>query len=362
MIIKKSISVLGVLAACGLATSFCGKEENKNEEEAVTATSLGELKLASAFRFELPDSIKKAAGTSSKMKAARMTGKKSSEACRTVDNINKMFGNLASIGGTFCHLEAESGQIKFGTKYKIQLVESGGSMEMPLWIDNSQAGKLTIYMCEAGKIKEKISLSSSSSAGAKGTVHYKGSASTQSWNSSVAFDFTTAGLKILAGQNLFSDGSNNYSQDNMLELRDSGVSLMKTASKGTHQDGTFEDRGAVKHNGTMGQALFKGTGTHNSSSYNFSSRATFDSDGYKVANTTATSDILVAATDLPAFLPAGFTIEDPTGWDCATEETVTVDMVNGSTAAAHAACNTDHSSGSNCWGDDFEQGDNETIE
>ena len=360
----KSVSVIACLAAVGLATGSCGKKSDATTE-GVTATTVADLKLSTAFNVELPAAIAKAAGQSSYAKrSTRLVGKKSSEACRTVQNVAMMFDTLGSIGGMMCHLEAESANFSFGKKYKVVLQMGAQSDEMPLWIDNSVGGQLTMYTCDAGKVREKILLTGSSSNGAKGTIQFKGSDGSNSYANLLNFDFTTSGVKILNGQNVFSNGSNSYAQDNSLEFRDSGVSVMKSASKGTMDGGSsFQDRGAVKHNGTMGQALFKGEGSVQPyGAYSFSSRSTFDAEGISVANSTAGTEIQVTASDLPSFLADGFSISDATGWDCATEETITIDMVNGPTAAAHAACERDHNLQFDCWGDDFEQGENETIE
>lgn len=360
----KSVSVVSLLAAAGIVAGSCGKSED-SKTEGVTATNVADLKLSSAFNIELPTAIAKAAGQSSYAnRSARLVGKKSSEACRTVQNVAMMFETLGSIGGMMCHLEAESANISFGKKYKIVMQMGAESQEMPLWIDNSVGGQLTMYTCAEGKVREKILLTGSSSSGAKGTIHFKGSESGNSYANLLNFDLTTAGVKLINGQNLFSDGSNTYAQDNSLEFRDSGVSIMKSASKGTMDGGsTFQDRGFVKHNGTMGQALFKGDGTQQPfGAYSFSSRSTFDGEGIAVANSTATSDIRVNASDLPSFLADDFSISDATGWDCTTEETVTIDMASGPTAAAHAACERDHNLNFDCWGADFEQGENETID
>ncbi|MEI6833330.1 MAG: hypothetical protein WCL28_04995 [bacterium] len=366
MRLNKGVYILAVLAAVSLAANACGKKKDESKDsEGVTASNIADLKLSSSLKLSLPAGIAKAAGQASSINLGDITtAKKSSEACRTIQNVAMMFDTLGQVSGMMCHLEAESAQIQFGKKYKVILQEAEGSMEMPIWIDNSEAGKLTMYTCRAGKIDQKISINSSNSNGASGSLVYKGSEGSQSWQNSLTFDFTTAGVKILSGQNVFTNGSdNNYSQDNSLEFRDSGVSIMKSASKGQQDaQNTFQDRGVVKHDGTMGQALFKGQGSFSGETYNWGTRSTFDQDGYKVANSSATSDITGTASELPSFLADNFSIPDATGWDCSTEETITVDMVNGSTAAAHAACERSQGSNYSCWDqDDFEQGEQESI-
>lgn len=358
--ISRQHGILGGLLIAGLVAGACGKKkEDKKDESAVEAESVADLKLSSSLSVVLPDAFAKASGQATALNmSTNLVGKKSSEACRTISQVNQMFGNLRSISGMMCHLEAESAQFKFGTKYKVVLTQQGQTMDMPLWVDNSTAGQLTMYTCQGGKIKEKILISGSNTNGPRGSVQMKGSEGSNTYASSVSFDFMTAGVKTMSGQNIFSDGSNTYKQDLSVDLKDSGVSFMKMSSKGSQASmGTFEDRGAVFHNGTLGQSLFKGQGTSTSyGAYNFSSRATFNAEGISVANSQATSDITVKLTDLPEFLASDFAISDATGWDCSTDETVTVDVDNGPTAAAHAKCEQDHNYEFNCWGTDFEQG------
>jgi hypothetical protein len=364
--LKKHSVISAIVATSGAVAISCGKKDEKSSgDSGVTAESVAELNLASSLNIKLPDVFAKLAGqqASSLNLASTLAGKKSSEACRTIQNVSQMFSTLGSISGMFCHLEAESARFKFGTKYKVVLQMGAETDEMPLWIDNSKAGELTMYTCGGGKIREKIVLNSSNSNGAKGSLLFKGSEGSNTFASALEFDFTTAGVQILKGQNLFSDGSNSYAQDNALEFRDSGVSMIKTASKGQMDaSNSFQDRGLVKHNGTSGQALFKGQGSTDAVPYNFSMRSTFDKDGITVANSSAGSDITVAASELPSFLADGFSISDATGWDCSTDETITIDMVSGPTAAAHAACDREQPDFSSCWGDDFEQGEQEQID
>ena len=363
MHLRTKLSIVIALSTSGFLAISCGKKNDKNEStDGVQATSVAELKLSSALDLTLPATLAKASGqTSSLALSTNLVGKKSSEACRTIQQVTQMFDTLGSISGMMCHLEAETAQIKFGTKYKIILTENGETNEMPLWIDNSVSGQLTMYTCQAGAVREKISISSSNGTGAKGSILFSGSDGAQNYASSLEFDFTSSSAKILKGQNTYINGADAFSNDNVLEFRDPGVSLMTTANKGSSNGMTFQDRGAVKHNGTLGQALFKGQGTGSGQTYDFSSRATFDADGMSVANTTATSDIKIEATELPSFLADGFKIGAPSGWDCQTTETITVDIDNGATGAAHKACNRNHDMNFNCWGTDFEQGENETI-
>jgi hypothetical protein len=359
-----STSILILLATAGVAASSCGKKKSK--DEAYTVSSVADMKLSSSFNLSLPSGFSKASGQSTNLTLAdgsmNLAGKRSSEACRTIQQADSLFSNLGSIAGMMCHLEAESAQFKFGVKYLVKLTQGGSTQDMPLWVDNSTAGSLTMYTCKNGSIAEKIVIGSATSSGPKGTINFRGSEGGNSYASALEFDFTTGGLKILKGQNTFSNSSDNYASDTSIELRDSGVSAIKMSNRGTSSSfGTFSDRGAVKFNGTLGQAVFKGSGSGGSQTYSWSSRATFDSDGFKVDNATATDDIKLDFSEVPAALASGFAVETASGWDCKTDETISVDTDNGSTAAAHKACERDHSSNFQCFGADFEQGTAETL-
>ena len=356
----REITVLAALTA-GAIISSCNKKKGDPEASGVTATNVADLKLSSSLNLTLPDSLASAAGQSASLALDdfNLTGKRSSEACRTVQQVKQLMDNLSSSAGTMCHLEAESAQFVFGEKYDITLTEGGQTDKMQLWADNSSPGQLTVYVCHAGSLREKIVVNSSNSVGASGSVSHLGGEGGSTWSSNISFDFTTSGVKIVSGQNIFSDDSNKFATDSSLTFRDSGVSTMTMSNKGSSAEfGSFADRGAVRHNGTMGQAMFKGTGSHNSQTYDFSSRSTFDKDGYAVANSSATSDVTVPATELPAFLADSFSIDAPSGWDCTGGKSI---IVNADTSA-HQACQHSHNMNFDCFGAEFAQGDNENIQ
>ena len=366
VISKNKVSIIAALTIVGLASAGCGKKKSK--DDAFTVDSIDDMKLSTSLKLTIPSGLSKAAGQSTSLALSgdgplNLTGKRSSEACRTIQQADMLFGNLASIGNMMCHLEAESKQLQFGVKYLVKLKEANGTMEMPLWIDNSTAGTLTMYTCKSGSIAEKIVISGASSAGPKGSINFRGSESGMTFASNLDFDFSTSGVKILKGQNTFSQNSDAYASDTNIEIKEPGVSLVKMSNRGSAAAwGTFEDRGAVRFNGTLGQAIFKGSGSGGTNVYNWSTRNTFDANGLTVANATATADIKVEATDLPAALASGYAVTAASGWDCSTEKTIEVDMVNGSTATAHAKCENNHSSNFDCFGADFEQGSSETIQ
>ena len=356
----REIAMVVALILGGMVSS-CNKKKSDPEASGVAATSVADLKLSSSLNLTLPASLASAAGQSSSLALDdfNLTGKRSSEACRTVQQVKQLMDNLSSISGTMCHLEAESAQFVFGQKYDITLTQGGQTDKMQLWADNSVGGQLTVYVCHAGSLQEKIIVNSSNAIGASGSVRHMGGEGGSNWSSNINFDFTSSGVKIVSGQNTFSDDSNKFATDSSLTFRDSGVSTMTMSNKGSSADfGSFADRGAVRHNGTMGQAMFKGTGSHNSQTYDFSSRSTFDKDGYAVSNASATSDITVPATELPAFLADTFSIEAPSGWDCSGGKAITVNA----DTAAHQACQHSHDMNFDCFGAEFAQGDSESIQ
>lgn len=366
---KRTVSMTAALMTVGLVAS-CGKKKGK--EETATAGSMADLGLSSALMLEIPDTMAAAAGGST---ALNLTGKKSSEACRTMENTNRVMDNLKEIGGMFCHLEAESAKMKFGTKYNVSMTGGGPQLNgesMAIWVDNSNAAELKVYMCQGGSLKQQIIVSGFGGEGkAKGSLNSKHSGSesqsgsTFSGGINLDFDFTQAGYKIVNAKMAHSQtgGSHAGSFRNASEisLADAGVSVVKMSSSGNRGTDTMSDQGAVMFNGTMGQALFTGNGTYEGNGYDWTQRSTFGSDGITVANSTATADIKIDKATLPAKLDASFSPTDPSGWDCSgATETITIDMTDTSTKAAHDACETDHSkSFTQCWGPEFDQGERE---
>ena len=363
------LTSVAVIAACGK------KKEDKSSDQ--TPESIAQLNLSSALSLDLPSAIVTASGgttTTSLAPGAKLVGKKSSEACRTMQNTNNVLERLQEIGVMFCHLEAESANLKFGTKYNLNVSgdqKADGSRSMAIWVDNSNAANLKVYMCKGGTLAQTITISGYAGDGkAKGTVQslHSGSegSTTHNGGASIEFDFTQAGYRIVKSSMTdtatggdFPGSFRNFAQ---LALADSGVSIITMSSEGTRGSDVMSDQGAMKFNGTLGQALFKGVGNNGAQSYNYTSRSTFGSDGLTVDSSTAPESIKVAVTDLPEKLPSTFSPTPPSGWDCSgTTETITIDMASEvGTGPAHAACNKrNRHSFSQCFGDDFEHGTQE---
>ena len=364
---KRTVTMTAALMTVGLVAS-CGKKKEKSES--ATADSMSDLALSSALKLEIPDTMAAAAGASASLTLTGMnlTGKKSSEACRTMENTNRVLEQLKEVGGMFCHLEVESAKMKFGTKYNVSMTGGGPQLNgesMAIWVDNSNAAEMKVYMCQGGSLKQQITVSGFSGDGkAKGSLNSKHSGDFGSGGVNLDFDFTQAGYKIVNAKMAHTstgEFSGTFRNASEISLADAGVSIVKMSSSGNRGTDTMSDQGAVMFNGTMGQALFTGNGSYNGSTYNWTQRSTFGSDGITVANSTATADIKIDKSTLPAKLDASFAPTDPSGWDCSgATETVTIDMTDAATKAGHDACETDHSkSFTQCWGSEFDQGERE---
>ena len=355
-----------VIAACGK------KKEDKSSTE--TAESIADLSLSSALALDLPSAIVTAAGgstTSSLALDSKLLGKKSSEACRTMQNTNNVLERLQEIGGMFCHLEAESANMKFGTKYNVNVSggrDKAGTQAMALWVDNSDAANLKVYMCKGGSLQQTIAISGFAGDGkAKGTVqtvHANSEGSTtHTGGASIEFDFTQTGYRIVKSSMTdtatggdYAGSFRNYAE---LALADSGVSVIKMSSVGTRGSDTMSDQGVMMMNDTIGQALFKGAGSNEGNTYNYTSRATFGKNGVTVDNATAPEAIKVALSSLPEMLASTFSPQAPAGWDCSgTTETINIDMAaTTGTGPAHMACEKrNRHRFTQCFGSDFEHG------
>ena len=366
MILSASILTGGLAMSCSTSS---------DDSSTATASSVADLGLSGALNITIPDTMAAASGgTAASLALAggsagmNLVGKKSSEACRTMENTNRVLENMQELGRMFCHLEVESAKMKFGTKYEIAMTGDPGlaGQGMAIWVDNSNAAEMKVYMCKNGTLQQNITISGYTGSGkAKGSMSSTHSDDNGSGGINLDFDLTQDGYKIVKAsmKHTNSNGSEsgtfrNYSD---ISLADSGVSTVKMSSVGTMGSNTFSDQASVLFNGTMGQALFSGAGTQSGNTYNWTSRSTFGADGITVPKASATADIVVDAAGLPEKLAESFAPNAPAGWDCSgTTETVSVDMTEATTKAAHDACNSDHNRSFNaCWGPDFEQGEHE---
>lgn len=357
----------------------CGKKSDDDSAAATNAdgstkltavSDVGQLGVSSALSISLPSAYSQKKTTSLALAA---TAKKSQDACQMGEPITSVKESLDSVGGMFCHIEAEKAKIKFGVKTTIT---SKGVEFAKIWIDNSKAAdnQITLYMCQKGALQQKIDITGvklgadGKPTGMKGSVQEKGSEGTQSWARNVVFDknFTGAYLEVTS-QDKYSDTatSGSFARSVALKLMDSADSLsyVSMSSKGTWGGQSFKQRGYGLSVSKLGQALFENSGTYNNQTFTNIRRSSFDLDGYVAAESSsdkfAAGGVLrVKSSDVPAYLDASFTPTAPTGWDCGTTE-VTVDLDPDS--AAHKACESSHKNGADCWGSDFESGANDSI-
>ncbi|MEI6398345.1 MAG: hypothetical protein WCO71_06225, partial [Pseudomonadota bacterium] len=304
---NKMIVITAVMAAVPAA---CGSKKSSSAA-ASTVASVADLKLSSALSVKIPDKMATATGGTAASALAlddfSLTGTKSWEACKTMEETARILTQLDMISSMFCHFEAESANLKFGTKYNIDMGGGGGGGEAPpagpklavdatkmqLWIDNSSADYLHVDMCQSGKLSQHVKVSTGSAPGlAKGsmTMGFGSASAGQTGGVNLDFDLTTPGTKLVKASMQFkmsgAMGTGSFSNFSDISLLDSGVSTIKMSKKGTHGSDTFGDRSMLLFNGTIGQVVFKNP--------DFSHVSTFGADGNTVADSTATADITVA--------------------------------------------------------------------
>ena len=375
----KTVLVGGSLILMPMA---CSSEEDEESTTSTAATStadadeISDLNISSALKLTIPSLTSDDSAALALGGGASLAGKKSFEACELENLVNEGVSRVSGISGLFCHLELENEQLKFGVKYKLEFASDEGSQEagLNIWVDNSAAadGTLTVYTCEQDVLREKIQITGLGTDAAKGTIINAGSeeyeGSLQSWAEDIVFDLnhSVAGISFLNVKSAFSsDDHGTYKQHINLEIREEGVSNLRVSRSGTWGDQTFSQMGAAKHNGTYGEVLFAdaSTGTYtdgdgNSQSYGdaWIHRAFFDESGYVVAQTASDAfadpdgELHVADADVPKKLGSDFSAGTfaSTDWDCATDETLTIDMT-GDAGASHDACDGDRWEWKDCY-------------
>lgn len=353
----------------------CGKDKKtitaNNKPVPLSELTVESMKISKSLGFKLPAGLKKLGKSATALNlSSEASGKKSTEACRTAGQVNELFFLLSAMSYTFCTLEAESAQIEFGKKYEIKLNEGeDGDETIAIWIDNSQAEKLTVYQCSENKLAQKIEISSATEAGVKGSMllNFNGTDEdgTYSFASSINFDMSNEGSKELNSDFRYEEGANNsYSQAVSVKLNDMGVSNFGSSMRGTYSGNEVSLRGYLKHNGNLGQAFLKGSVTETGAQpVSFSSRSTFNADGFLVDNSSATTELKVEKSEIPALLPATYSVRVPTGWDCSATETITVPLKTGPRASAHKACEQSFEdiSFDDCSGNDYSVGEFEEF-
>lgn len=364
--------LVGVVVSCGRVNTA---DSGKKGSVSLSSLNLNTIKISKGLNVNFPQAVKNLGKISAGLNlSAEAVGKKSLEACRTAQQVNEVFSLFSLVGRTFCHLEAEWASIEFGKKYNVTLTETGGPDErFGLWVDNTQDGKLVVYQCFNNQLQQKITIHAATEAGSKGSMVMKFSDSEEGASVStdvgiaLDFDISMDGSHLLNAQvSVDSGATSSYKESIGLALNTNGVSTFSSASKGVNVGKEFALRGVMKHNGSQGQAILRAKifDEEYGGDIFYSSKSTFDAAGLLVENSTANEAVKVNATNLPAYLPAATTIEKPTGWDCQTGENLTLRLVSGGSAAAHQAClaSTDSASFTDCFGDGYENGEDEDID
>ncbi len=387
MLIKKSYKVsLALITALSLAG--CGA----TEEDEVSTTSVGttagttsadsldDLKISDALALTLPAAL----GGDSSSGLRLQSNSKSAEACEVGQLLKEGIRSLGDISSTFCHLEVESENIKFGTKYSITFSglsedDQDQGMNLGIWVDNSKAdqGELKVSMCEDGSLTQVFTVTGVDTDGAKGTILNIGSeeweGQEQSWASNVSFDlnYTDANRSFVNVKSVFTSDNDLYRQHIVIDLIGDGVSNLRVSRSGTWESNTFSQMGAAKHNGDYGQVLFSNifSGSDpegNDIDFNFTHRAYFDDDGYIVQSDTTDAfaeggALYVADSDVPKKLESTFTAGEfgSDEWDCTAEEEVTV-VMSGENGSAHSSCDQERDEEwVDCYADTYQSSEEE---
>jgi hypothetical protein len=376
----KILASLIVVSISILASCAKKSEISKAPTSGNASINLNSLKLSKALQVSLSSGLQKAANVKTGQANLNLVSKKkSTEACQTLKTIDELLANARSNGSFLCHMEVE--KIQFGKKIDVKAInspESDGNFESQIWIDNSNDENLKVYLCEKRKLIIAFDISNYGGDGLiKGSsqMKFEGTFPATEWTSAGSFtyttndefDFTKPGTKIVKSKSKSSSSSGPSNSDDYLsyadlKLVDSGVSSLLVSRGGSysHDDalgsgtpttGTHDEQSAILFNGTLGQALYKNGSTL--------TRATFNSEGYKVDTAQATADVIIDKLILPAKLPSTFSAQAPSGWDCSTTDSLTIDLSNQERKSLHDACDIEWPEFNSCGGDDFEDGQTE---
>jgi hypothetical protein len=364
---RSSVLTIYLVAVPASLTASCGSKSKVTKAPGGSGgpTSLSDLKLSQAMQLALPSNLQKAAGVKTgQANLALSTQKKSSEACEAVQLIDQELTNARSNGTFLCHLEVE--KLELGKKYNVtwrNLPAGESNLDSQIWVDNTDPSDLKVYYCDNKKLAMKFSIVDYSGPGVfKGTSQMKfeseESEGSYTYMSDSQYDFTIPGRKIVKSSSKSSGTQPSltyeYQVYSDIQLVDAGVSslLVSQGGSSTMSGETFpsDEQMAVLFNGQLGQALAKDS----EGSYK---RATFNAEGYKVDASQAISEIVVDKNKLPAKLASTFSPGSPTGWDCSTTDTVTVDFAAEDKKSAHDACDLEWPEYNSCTDETFESGE-----
>lgn len=342
-----------VAVMSGSLVVACGsKSKSTKSSSGGQATNLSDLKLSTALSLVLPESLQKAARAEEGQANLRlMDSYKSSEACEAIQMIDEQLDDVRSNGAFLCHMEVE--KLELGKKYNVKFTnipDGGEESEAQIWADNSDPSDLKVYYCVNKKLAMKFNINGLAGPGLiKGKslmnwVSQESDGANFTFSASTEYDLTVAGTKVLKSSSKSTSTQSNlsyiYLVNSDIKLVDSGVSSLLVSKGGSStfaSDGVahpYDEQLAVLFNGQVGQALKK-------DGSNAITRATFNSEGYKLNSSDATSDVIVDQSKLPTKLSDSFSPEALEGWDCNTTESVTVDLAAQDKKAAHDACDVE---------------------
>jgi hypothetical protein len=386
------LSRLAALFVLGLAVavvaSACGKkEEAAKADEAASDTgkpevsglegvkSLADLKLSSALKVELPEGLE-AAGTGEEGAALNLLatpGAKSREACMVSQSVKEAARRIQNVAGTMCHLEVEKETILIGKKTLLKL--ASGQEFGRLWAEKRDDGKLIVSMCMKNMEdpslpanREIIEVAERTDAGVKGSLFNGGAYLDPEGNKGVfkgkvLFDSSEKGIVKIDSRDLNIQGQNKFVRMVDLVLVESGLSKVRLASRGKFGSNEFSERAVALFKDDYGAVLLSSKGTTpEGDSFTFTRRGLFDKEGNIVAPSAYAGfagELKAQAKEVPAFLDADFAPDEgASAWVKSGCKETEASAVIDPESAAHNACESDQGgSPSQCWGEDFQEGD-----
>jgi hypothetical protein len=442
--------LLAILLIFSISCEKAAEDSSETEESEsakvgtleVGDDALQDLNVSSSLTADVPDSVSGSgdgvdAGTIAVTALTART--KSREACMIRQKIKEAKMNEEMMAMDLCFIESQKG-MKLGGKYKLTF--SGGpaggpggddgpggpggdggpggpggdggpgeydemdgpglnlsdDMTMAVYLDNTDPDKLTVFMCDGGKLTQKIVIDSASDKGSKG--RYKSIFESDGFKIAMqgAFDsgVTEVGRHVSTSQMefTFSMGTETMTaRSNMfLSLAKDGVSIVKVANETSASGGEFSgsdtEIGTALIGPNIGTALFQRTFTGDPADgfgagpdgddgapldpdgaelsladeqITETSRSFFDSQGNKFAQEDSASfaeggKLAIKEELLPKLLSSDFKVEfEATDWDCSGTEDLETDMES----AGFKACSTNFTSpfeDEECGGDGFEIG------
>jgi hypothetical protein len=411
------------------ASSSSEESQNKIGEINVGENSLEGLKLSESISPAVPasvtatgDGVDPKAGDLSVATLTAEDRKKSLEACQIRQKIREAKMNQEVMSMQLCYIQAQKG-MKAGGKYKMSFAAGGpalrltqslppapdgnqvppagadaptGSapdvgqmpdggagpdagagapqdMDMAIFLDNSEAGKFKIYMCQDNKLSQKIVVEGAGETGAKGS--FKAVMDMEGVSASIQGSFDS-GVE-LPGHNRSSSqvafdmdmgGSTMHMRSNIgMDLVEDGVSVVMAANEASSTmgdfDSSFKELGTALIGPNLGAALFQRSvdASHPVETFQMpsaevpsdtndvpeipdlppplrltgdktyvTSRSFFDSAGYELKQSDSDSFadgglLNVKDTDLPKLLADDFKVEfEASDWDCSGAEEFTM--------------------------------------